>query len=82
MSLKGIRTDGSLVLMRHPDHIQMALIGNESFVDIKKENLSWPLQSIKVYTDDMTEILLKPLEDGWYRMEKKGEQRFYRIYGK
>jgi hypothetical protein len=82
MDLKGIRTNGSVVLIKHPDYIQMALIGNESFVDIKKENLPWPQTSLRIYSDDMREIPLKSLKGGWIRMGKSGKQRFYRIYGK
>lgn len=76
---KGIRTGGSVVLMKRSDFIQMALIGNESFVDIKMENLPWPLSSLKAYTDNLHEIPLKPLKKGWFRLRKKGDQRFYRL---
>ena len=79
MSYKGIRSKGSVVLIKRADYIQMALIGDESFVDIKKEDLPWSLSSIKVTTDDLVELPLKPVGEGWYRLEKKGEQRFYRI---
>ncbi len=79
VTFKGIRTDGSVVLMKEADGIRMALIGDQSGVDIKKENLPWPLSTLRASADNGSEMPLKTLEDGWYRLEKKGDQRFYRL---
>lgn len=78
-SYEGIRTNGSVALMKYDDYIQLALIGDESYIDIQPENLPWALSSIKIRTNDLTEMPIVPLGNGWFRLHKQGDKRFYRI---
>lgn len=78
-SYRGIRSNGSVVLIKHNNYIQIAFIGNQSYIDIRPESLPWTVSTLKIQSNNLLETPIKSIKNGWFRIYKQGDMRFYRI---
>jgi len=78
----GVRTSRTVLLQRFATHVHVAFIGSMSSVDIKPADLPWPATTIRAFTKNKEqEITLQPQADGWLRLNKLTNYRFYRLEG-
>jgi hypothetical protein len=78
----GIRTTGSVFMKKESDHLHLAFIGPQDFIDVHPDSLPWPMSIGKVTAENQSTGLQTETKDGgWTRIRKTGTLRFYHIYG-
>jgi hypothetical protein len=82
VTVSGLRTQGTALLKANPDHIALAFVGSQAYVDINPSQLPWPATSFRVFTRDRSlEITPQAQAGGFLRINKSGSNRFYRLEG-
>ena len=79
VSIDGVRTSGAIVLLKHDNYIQVAFIGDQKSIEINPDSLPWNVSELKVTTDDFKEVTLFTTDNNWFKIERVGDNRFYRI---
>ncbi len=77
-AFNGLRANGTTLLKNDSASGYLSFIGNQTFVDIRPEDLPWSCGSIRVFNHDRSlEISPDTLEDGWLRIQKLPAELFY-----
>ncbi len=82
--LRGIKTSGTVLLKKHPDCLLLALIGNQSYVDINPSEIPWQIDIANLLVEGLylhTLALITNPDSGWIRITKTGNEIFYKISG-
>ncbi len=79
VSINGVRTSGTVVLINRNNFIQIAFIGDEKYIDINPDSLPWDISKFTIETDDLVKVNSEKLDNGWVRINKVADKRFYRL---
>ncbi|MFH1196793.1 MAG: glycoside hydrolase [bacterium] len=82
IELGGIKTGGTILLKKHEDYLSLIFIGNQSYVDINPGEIPWQIENIHVegmYSHSPASTT--SLANGWIRINKTGNELFYKISG-
>ncbi len=80
LEIHGIRTSGPVLLMKKERGLHLAFIGSQTFVELDPSRLPWPMEGIRAYSLDGTELKLEAVGTR-LKLNKKPRMQFYRIEG-
>ena len=80
-AISGIRTNNAVWLQKSDNQIDLAFIGDQNYVDLNPSLLPWQeIDSEQVFIkNEPGPIPVETLPDGWFRIRKFDNQRFYLI---
>jgi hypothetical protein len=82
VNLNGVRTNGSVFFKRQDDHLSLAFIGSQDFMEFHPDSIPWPLSAPQVFTKDRSsQVQVEAQAGGWLRVNRLAGDLFYRIEG-
>jgi hypothetical protein len=79
---RGVRTRGSVLIKKESDHLHLATIGEQDYIDMHPDSIPWPMSVSRVSVENQSAGLqTEALDGGWMRIRKTGTKRFYSVFG-
>ena len=79
---EGVRTRGSVLIKKEGDHLHLAIIGEQDYIDMHPDSIPWPMSVSRVTVENQSAGLqTEALDGGWMRIRKTGTKRFYSVFG-